>query len=272
MTQEPVQEGYSLIRLSSLVGLCVPYIVARSLRLACTLLFSGRCTAPSARLQIERAGILGSDSPSFPDSSECVEGKFSELPVYGVLGSSEPRGKRERGPKHLCSGPLGHYFLLKRGGGQHSLPAACRLVAGRVCLLTAAPGRCLKLLVGDLATFAERRGAGKHQVDGLCALLHHPYLNALRQPAPQLLHMSPLGFMQTMSKPEDLGQCVSLALHCKLPRTHQRVEKLLRALLCLRFGGRIRRFRSVLDLFSGSLGEPTGPTTTFSTGWHLLST
>ena len=46
----------------------------------------------------------------------------------------------------------------------------------------------------------------------------------------------------------------------------QRVEKLLRALLYLRFGGRIRRFRSVLDLFSDSLGEPTGPTTTFSTG------
>jgi hypothetical protein len=51
---------------------------------------------------------------------------------------------------------------------------------------------------------------------------------------------------------------------------HQRAEKLLRALLCPRFGGRVRRFRSVLDLFSGSLGEPTGPTTTFSTGRHLL--
>src|SRR5215212_1261966 len=88
MTQEPVQEGYSLIRLSSLVGLCVPYIVARSLRLACTLLFSGRCTAPSARLQIERAGILGSDSPSFPDSQECVEGNFLELRNNGVLRSS----------------------------------------------------------------------------------------------------------------------------------------------------------------------------------------
>src|SRR5919107_989745 len=51
MTQEPVQEDDSLIRPSSLVGLCVPYIVARSLRLARTLLFSGRSTAPSARLQ-----------------------------------------------------------------------------------------------------------------------------------------------------------------------------------------------------------------------------
>src|SRR3712207_5819314 len=32
MTQEPVQEGYSLTHPSSLVGLCVPYIVARSLQ------------------------------------------------------------------------------------------------------------------------------------------------------------------------------------------------------------------------------------------------
>src|SRR5215211_1328705 len=35
-------------------------------------------------------------------------------------------------------------------------------------------------------------------------------------------------------------------------------------------GDRIRRFRSVLDLFSRSLGEPTGPTTTFSTRWGVL--
>src|SRR5215211_9527507 len=58
----------------------------------------------------------------------------------------------------------------------------------------------------------------------------------------------------------------------ELPRKPQRVEKLLRALLCPRFGSRIRRFRSVLDLFSGSLGEPTGPTTTFSTSWRILRT
>src|SRR5215211_3257050 len=101
MTQEPVQEGYSLIRLSSLVGLCVPYIVARSLRLACTLLFSGRCTAPSARLQIERAGILGSDSPSFPDSPECVEGEFSEVRRHGVLGSLPNRCSPKFAPKSI---------------------------------------------------------------------------------------------------------------------------------------------------------------------------
>ena len=50
----------------------------------------------------------------------------------------------------------------------------------------------------------------------------------------------------------------------------QPVEKLHRALLCPWFGDRIRRFRSVLDLFSRTLGEPTGPTTTFSTRWGLL--
>src|SRR5215207_2918712 len=50
----------------------------------------------------------------------------------------------------------------------------------------------------------------------------------------------------------------------------QPVEKLLRALLCPRFGDGIRRFRSVLDLFSRSLGEPTWPTTTFSTRWGVL--
>jgi len=49
-------------------------------------------------------------------------------------------------------------------------------------------------------------------------------------------------------------------------KTQQRVEKLLRAHFCPRFRGRIRRFRSVLVSFSGSLGPPTGPTTTFSTG------
>src|SRR5215213_11112207 len=51
-----------------------------------------------------------------------------------------------------------------------------------------------------------------------------------------------------------------------LPRRPQPVEKLLRALYCPRFRGRIRCFRRVLALFSGSLGPPTGPTTTFSTG------
>jgi hypothetical protein len=62
----------------------------------------------------------------------------------------------------------------------------------------------------------------------------------------------------------------SLALFTELPRRCQLVEKLLRALLCPRFGDRIRRLRSVLDMFSRSLGEPTGPTTTFSTRWCAL--
>src|SRR5215211_7729434 len=50
-----------------------------------------------------------------------------------------------------------------------------------------ATGRALQLLVGELAGFAYRRGAGKHQVDGLRRLLHHPYLNALGQPLSELL-------------------------------------------------------------------------------------
>jgi hypothetical protein len=49
-------------------------------------------------------------------------------------------------------------------------------------------------------------------------------------------------------------------------KTQQPVEKLLRAHFCPRFRDRIRHFRSVLVSFSGSLGEPTGPKTTFSTG------
>jgi hypothetical protein len=47
MTQEPVQEGYSLIPPSSLVGLCVPYIVARFLqgRLVIYNSVSARCAS-----------------------------------------------------------------------------------------------------------------------------------------------------------------------------------------------------------------------------------
>jgi hypothetical protein len=59
-------------------------------------------------------------------------------------------------------------------------------------------------------------------------------------------------------------------LSIRLPRSRQRVEKLLRAHMCHRFEGRIGRLRNVLDVFSGTLGEPTGPTTTFSTGWRIL--
>ena len=53
-------------------------------------------------------------------------------------------------------------------------------------------GHRLKILVGEFALFAsERRGTGKHQVDALSALLHHPYLNALWQLRPQLLLHGP---------------------------------------------------------------------------------
>jgi len=49
MTQESPFRKF--IHPSTLVVLCVLYIVARSLRLTCTLLFSARSTVPSARLQ-----------------------------------------------------------------------------------------------------------------------------------------------------------------------------------------------------------------------------
>jgi hypothetical protein len=52
----------------------------------------------------------------------------------------------------------------------------------------------------------------------------------------------------------------------QLPGIIQRVKKRLRALFHPRFSGRIWRYRSVLALFSSSLGEPIGLTTTFSTG------
>ena len=62
-------------------------------------------------------------------------------------------------------------------------------------------GHRLKSPVGDLAAFAYHRGAGKHQVDGLWALLHHPYLNVLRQLRPQLLlHDSLRVFKQPLVK------------------------------------------------------------------------
>ena len=62
-------------------------------------------------------------------------------------------------------------------------------------------GHGLEIPVGDLATFANHRGAGKHQVDALCTLLNHPYLNALRQLRPQLLlHDRPRVLEQPLAK------------------------------------------------------------------------
>jgi hypothetical protein len=61
---------------------------------------------------------------------------------------------------------------------------------------SAAAGHRLKGLVGELFAFAYRRGAGKHQVDGLCALFYHPYLNALGQLRPQLLLHGSLGVIK----------------------------------------------------------------------------
>jgi hypothetical protein len=60
------------------------------------------------------------------------------------------------------------------------------------------------------------------------------------------------------------------AQYREVPLIGQPVEKLLRALFCSLLWDRISRFCSVLALFSGSLGPPTGPTPTFSTGCYLL--
>jgi hypothetical protein len=49
---------------------------------------------------------------------------------------------------------------------------------------TAAHG--LELPIGELASLDIRRPAGKHQVDGLCGLLHRCHLDALGQPRTQL--------------------------------------------------------------------------------------
>ena len=68
--------------------------------------------------------------------------------------------------------------------------------AGGTRVRIRATGHRLKVLVGDFATSADRRGAGKHQIDGICALLHRPYLNALWQTRPQLLLHSPLGIIK----------------------------------------------------------------------------
>ena len=61
-----------------------------------------------------------------------------------------------------------------------------------------------------------------------------------------------------------------LPLFTEVRGRHQPVEKSLRALFGSRFGGRIRRFCSILALFLGSLGSPTGSTPTFSTSCRFV--
>jgi hypothetical protein len=58
----------------------------------------------------------------------------------------------------------------------------------------------------------------------------------------------------------------------KVPKTIQRVEKLLYLPSAPCFQGLKMPFRSVLALFRASFGPPTGPTTTFSTAWIVLGT
>ena len=60
------------------------------------------------------------------------------------------------------------------------------------------------------------------------------------------------------------------AQYDEVPLNGQRVEKLLRTLFCPRFGGRIRRFRRVSALFSGSLEIRMGRRPPFSTGCGFL--
>ena len=57
----------------------------------------------------------------------------------------------------------------------------------------AGAGHGLQLQVRELAAFTERRGAGKHQVDGLCRLLYRLYPHIFGKLRSQLLLRPPWG-------------------------------------------------------------------------------
>ena len=137
----------------------------------------------------------------------------SNLFLWPDLPGADPHGTHlvltNLSGAHLLGTDLSETELV--GANLDGSNAGVAARAGRIS--PGAPaGHRLQLPLGEFADFSERRGTGEHQVDGVCALLHHPYLSALGQPGSELLLHGPLGSSSSLCLKDSSSRLLSMSL------------------------------------------------------------